>query len=157
MGAAPHRPCRPARQAASGPRGGRRLPTGTPARTPAGRTRIHYRAHPHAHTASPGSLTPARYSPEVNRLVDRVAVLFVALAAALWASDAYFRPALTHQLSASQIVLVEDALITLCFLPAIPRIRREVARLSVRDWLALGAVALGPQAFATVLFTRSLR
>lgn len=92
----------------------------------------------------------------MNRLVDRVAVLFVALAAALWATDAYFRPALTHQLSASQIVLVEDALITLCFLPAIPRIRRELVRLSVRDWLALGAIALGAQAFATVLFTRSL-
>jgi len=92
----------------------------------------------------------------MNRVMDRVAVLFVALAAALWATDAYFRPALTQHLAASQIVLVEDALITLCFLPALPRIRRELARLSVRDWLALGAIALGAQAFATVLFTRSL-
>ena len=83
-------------------------------------------------------------------------MLFVALAAGLWASDAYFRPSLTHPLAASQIVLVEDALITLCFVPAIRRIWRELVRLSVRDWLALGAVALGAQAVATVLFTRSL-
>ena len=92
----------------------------------------------------------------MHHIFDRGAVLFVALAAALWASDPYFRPALAHQLSASQIVLVEDALITLCFLPAIPRVWREAARLSLRDWLALGAVALGAQAFATVLFTHSL-
>jgi hypothetical protein len=41
-----------------------------------------------------------------GQAVDRMAVGFVALAAALWVSDAYFRPALAHQLSASQIVLV---------------------------------------------------
>ena len=87
----------------------------------------------------------------MHHIFDRGAVLFVALAAALWASDPYFRPALAHQLSASQIVLVEDALITLCFLPAIPRVWREAARLSLRDWLALGVVALGAQAFATSL------
>lgn len=91
-----------------------------------------------------------------NHLFDRAAVLFVALAASLWASDAYFRPALAQHLWASQIVLVEDALITLCFLPAIPRVWPELGRLTRRDWLALGAVALGAQAFATVLFTRSL-
>ena len=91
-----------------------------------------------------------------GHLIDRNAMLFVAVAAALWASDAYFRPALARQLSASQIVLVEDALITLCFLPAIPRVWRELPRLSLRHWLALVIVALGAQAFATVLFTQSL-
>ena len=91
-----------------------------------------------------------------GRAVDRMAVGFVAVAAALWVTDAYFRPALAHQLSASQIVLVEDALITLCFLPAIRRIWRELRHLSRRQWLALVVIALGAQAFATVLFTRSL-
>lgn len=83
-------------------------------------------------------------------------MLYVALAAALWAADAYFRPALTKQLSSAQIVLVEDALIALCFVPAVVRRRHELARLAVRDWLALCVVALGAQALATVLFTQSL-
>lgn len=96
------------------------------------------------------------WSPAAGRLVDRAPLVFVAVAAALWAGDAYFRPALTRQLSASQIVLVEDALIALCFIPASLRIRHELARLSWRDWLALATVAVGAQAFATVLFTQSL-
>jgi drug/metabolite transporter (DMT)-like permease len=87
---------------------------------------------------------------------NRISALLVAVAAALWASDAYFRPALTQQLSASQIVFVEDLLIALCFLPALGRIRRELAGLPLRSWLALAIVALGAQAFATFLFTRSL-
>jgi drug/metabolite transporter (DMT)-like permease len=87
---------------------------------------------------------------------NRISALLVAVAAALWASDAYFRPALTQQLSASQIVFVEDLLIALCFLPALGRIRRELAGFPLRSWLALAIVALGAQAFATFLFTRSL-
>ncbi len=87
---------------------------------------------------------------------DRGAGLLVAAAAALWAADAYFRPALVRQLSASQIVLVEDLIIALCFVPAAARIRRELARLPLRTWLALAGIAVGAQAVATVLFTRSL-
>lgn len=80
----------------------------------------------------------------------------VAIAAAMWATDAYFRPALTRQLSASQIVFVESLLIALCFLPVIGRVRRELRRLTARQWVAMGIVALGAQAFATVLFTQAL-
>ena len=35
----------------------------------------------------------------MNRLIDRYAVVFVALAATLWASDAYFRNQLVQHLS----------------------------------------------------------
>ena len=90
-------------------------------------------------------------------LVDRYSALFIALAAALWAADAYFRPALVKDgLSPSQIVLVEDLLISLCFLPMIRGVVRELRRASWKSWLALAIIAAGPQAFATVLFTRSL-
>ncbi len=90
-------------------------------------------------------------------LVDRYSALFIALAAALWAADAYFRPALVRDgLSSSQIVLVEDLLISLCFLPMARGVVRELRRASWKSWLALAIIAAGPQAFATVLFTRSL-
>jgi drug/metabolite transporter (DMT)-like permease len=91
-------------------------------------------------------------------LFDRYSVLFITLAAALWAADAYFRPELVDhwRLSASQIVLVEDLLISLCFIPVARRVARELRGANWRTWLALAVIAAGPQAFATVLFTRSL-
>ena len=88
--------------------------------------------------------------------IDRVGALAVAVAAAMWAADPYFRPALARQLSASQIVFVESLLITLCFLPVVGRVRRELRHLSVRQWVAMAIIALGAQAFATVLFTRAI-
>lgn len=90
------------------------------------------------------------------RALDRFSVVVVAVAAALWASDAYFRPVLARELSASQIVLVENLLITLCFVPLAARIARELRGRDRREWLALIIIAVGPQALATVLFTRSL-
>ena len=93
---------------------------------------------------------------ERSSFFDRYSALFITAAAALWAADAYFRPALAKQLSASQIVLVEDLLISLCFLPVVGRVARELRRASWRSWLALAVIAVGPQAFATVLFTRSI-
>src|SRR5207245_2349294 len=41
----------------------------------------------------------------MNRLIDRYAVVFVAVAATLWASDAYFRNQLVQHLSPTQIVV----------------------------------------------------
>ncbi|HEY8672226.1 MAG TPA: DMT family transporter [Candidatus Dormibacteraeota bacterium] len=89
-------------------------------------------------------------------LIDRTGALWVAVAAAMWAADAYFRPALTQQLSASAIVFAESLLIALCFLPVIGRVRRELRSLPLRQWIAMGIIALGAQAFATVLFTQAL-
>jgi len=95
-------------------------------------------------------------SPPRSRLLDRGSVLLVAVAAALWAFDAYFRPGLTQQLSPGQIVLVEDLLISLCLVPVILANTSELRRLSGRRWLALAAIAIGPQAVATVLFTKAI-
>jgi len=97
---------------------------------------------------------------ERTGLIDRYSALFITLAAALWAVDAFFRPNLVKpsgwNLSASQIVLVEDLLISLCFIPVMRRVAHELRAASWRTWLALAVIAAGPQAFATVLFTRSL-
>ena len=82
--------------------------------------------------------------------------MLVGVAAAMWAFDAYFRPGLTQQLSPGQIVLVEDLLISLCLVPVLVRSWSSLSRLSGRRWLALVAIAIGPQAIATVLFTKAI-
>jgi drug/metabolite transporter (DMT)-like permease len=83
-------------------------------------------------------------------------VALVSVAAALWAFDAYFRPGLTKQLSSGQIVLVEDLLISLCLLPVLVVNAPSLRHLSGRRWAALAAIAIGPQAIATVLFTKAI-
>ena len=96
-------------------------------------------------------------SRERPGLIDRYSALVITVASALWAADAFFRPALVKQgLSASEIVLVEDLLISLCLVPVARRAWRELRKASWRTWLVLGVIAAGPQAFATVLFTRSI-
>jgi DME family drug/metabolite transporter len=91
----------------------------------------------------------------MNRLIDRYAVVFVAIAATLWASDAYFRNQLVQHLSATQIVVAEDALVTLFLLPVLIRSRHELKLLGARGWTAVGIIAAGAQALATILFTAS--
>src|SRR5438105_13482324 len=76
----------------------------------------------------------------------------------MWAADAYFRAQLIPPLgglTAPQIVVVEDALITLFLLPVLIRGASEMRRLSGRAWLAVAIIGVGPQALATVLFTAS--
>lgn len=91
-----------------------------------------------------------------SRFLDAGSVLLVGLAAAMWAFDAYFRPGLTKQLSSGQIVLVEDLLISLFLIPVLAANFSELRRLDGRRWLALAAIAVGPQAVATVLFTKAI-
>ena len=91
----------------------------------------------------------------MNRVIDRYAVVFVALAATMWASDAYFRNQLVQHLSATQIVVAEDALITLFLLPVLIRSRHELRLLGARGWTAVAVIAAGAQALATILFTAS--
>jgi drug/metabolite transporter, DME family len=91
----------------------------------------------------------------MNRLIDRYAVVFVAVAATLWASDAYFRNQLVQHLSATQIVVAEDGLVTVFLLPVLIRSRGELRKLGRRGWLAVGVIAAGAQALATILFTAS--
>jgi drug/metabolite transporter (DMT)-like permease len=90
--------------------------------------------------------------------VDRFSVVLVALAAVMWASDTYFRAQLIPplgKLTPSQIVFVEDALITLFLLPFLVRGLNELRRLQRSGWIAVALIAIGPQAVATVLFTQS--
>jgi drug/metabolite transporter (DMT)-like permease len=87
--------------------------------------------------------------------VDRFSVLLIAFAAILWVSDAYFRNPLTKHLSASQIVVLEDALVALLLLPFLVRGLPELRRLRPMRWLGVIVIGVGPQALATWLFTKS--
>src|SRR4029077_3811099 len=87
--------------------------------------------------------------------VDRFSVLLVAVAATLWASDAYFRNQLVQHLTPTQIVVAEDALITLFLLPVLVRSWRELRKLGPTGWIAVGLIAVGAQSLATILFTAS--
>jgi DME family drug/metabolite transporter len=91
----------------------------------------------------------------MNKLIDRYAVVFVALAATMWASDAYFRNQLVQHLGPTQIVVAEDALITLFLVPVLVRSRHELRALGARGWGAVAIIAAGSQALATILFTAS--
>src|SRR5207253_1198990 len=88
-------------------------------------------------------------------LIDRFSVVLVALAATMWASDTYFRAQLIGHLKPAQIVVIEDALVSLFLLAFLLRGIPELRRLDKRGWLAIGLIAIGPQAIATLLFTKS--
>ncbi|MDQ6710763.1 MAG: DMT family transporter [Candidatus Dormibacteraeota bacterium] len=89
-------------------------------------------------------------------LVDRFSVALVAVAATMWAFDIYFRRHLVH-LAASEIVVVEDFLITVFLLVFLVRGWPEMRRMSWRGWIALILIGVGPQAVATLLFTQSFK
>src|SRR6266581_9094308 len=88
-------------------------------------------------------------------LIDRFSVVLVAVAATMWAADTYFRAQLIGHLKPAQIVVVEDALVSLFLLAFLLRGIPELRRLDKRGWLAIGLIAVGPQAIATLLFTTS--
>jgi len=73
--------------------------------------------------------------PARTSLVDRFSVVLIAVAAMLWASDTYFRARLVGHLKPAQIVVLRH--------------------LDRRGWVAIGLIAVGPQAVATILFTQS--
>src|SRR6266581_1277717 len=89
--------------------------------------------------------------------VDRFSVVLVAVAATLWASDAYFRNQLVSHLTPTQIVVAEDGLITLFLLPILIRSAYELRHLGWKGWLAVIIIAAGAQSLATILFTASFQ
>ncbi|HXN03937.1 MAG TPA: DMT family transporter [Candidatus Acidoferrum sp.] len=97
---------------------------------------------------------PASPARQVG-LIDRFSVVLIAVAATMWASDTYFRAQLVGHLKPAQIVVIEDALISLFLLAFLLRGIPELRRLDRRGWIAIILIAVGPQAVATILFTQS--
>ncbi len=81
----------------------------------------------------------------------------VALAAALWGTDALFRRGLALELPAVEVVfwehLVLAAISLLIVIPAVGRLRG----LDGRDWASIAVIGGGSSVAATVLFTEALR
>ena len=97
----------------------------------------------------------------MSALVDRFAVVLVAIAAMLWGTDTLFRvPLLRHlsndpMLASVQVVFSEHVMLTILVLPILWLARHEIARLDRRQWAAIVAIGVGASALATVFFTRS--
>src|SRR2546426_4161963 len=91
--------------------------------------------------------------PARGGLIDRFSVVLVAVAATMWASDTYFRAQLIGHLTPSQIVVIEDALVSLFLVAFLLRGLPEMRRLDRRGWLAVGVIAGGPPAGGAILFT----
>jgi drug/metabolite transporter (DMT)-like permease len=94
-------------------------------------------------------------------VIDRLAVLLVALAAMLWGTDTLFRaPLLEHLrgdpiLQATQIVTMEHIVLTIVCLPIIWLAWQEIRQLTRAQWIAIVAIGVGASALATILFTIS--
>jgi drug/metabolite transporter (DMT)-like permease len=81
----------------------------------------------------------------------------VALAAALWGTDALLRLPLAGALPASTVVFWEHLIIVLTLLPLLPSAARAWRAAPWRHRLALLLIGAGASALATVLFTEALR
>ena len=94
-------------------------------------------------------------------MIDRLAVLLVALAAMLWGTDALFRsPLLQHLpadpvLQATQLVTMEHIVLVLVCLPILRVAWPEIRALNAAQWRAIVAIGVGASALATILFTIS--
>ncbi len=85
----------------------------------------------------------------------KAGIPLVALAAALWGTDALFRRGLALELPAASVVFFEHVVLVVLTVPWLIRSRRTVARLGAGDWVALILIGAGASATATVLFTQA--
>lgn len=81
----------------------------------------------------------------------------VAVAAALWGTDALLRSSLAEQVSASTIVFAEHVVLTAVLLPFLPRAWRAFRSLDGRGRAAVVGIGAGASAVATTLFTLAFR
>ena len=81
----------------------------------------------------------------------------VALAAALWGTDALLRLPLALQVAAPTIVFGEHVVLVLVLLPFLPRAVRAFRTLDTGRKLAVIGIGAGASAVATTLFTLSFR
>jgi DME family drug/metabolite transporter len=81
--------------------------------------------------------------------------LLVAVAAALWGTDALLRRPLAHSTQAATIVFGEHLILVLLTLPLIPPALAAGRRAGARYVAAAAAIGIGASAIATILFTQA--
>lgn len=84
-------------------------------------------------------------------------MVWVAVGASLWGTDALLRRPLTVSLGSVQIVWLEHLILTAVLWPVVARSWPEWRKLSVREWLMVAGIAWGGSALGTVLFTEAIR
>lgn len=92
-----------------------------------------------------------------NRTRIRDLTPLVALAAALWGTDALLRLPLARELAAPTIVFAEHVVLVLVLLPFLPSAFRSFGRLDIGGKVAVVAIGAGASAVATTLFTLSFK
>jgi drug/metabolite transporter (DMT)-like permease len=90
-----------------------------------------------------------------RRLLIVPGVVLVALAAAMWGTDALFRKPLAESTSAATIVFGEHVILVLVTLPLLVPAMRALFGAGIRYVLAGVAVGAGASAIATILFTQA--
>ncbi|MGH3442067.1 MAG: DMT family transporter [Nitriliruptorales bacterium] len=81
----------------------------------------------------------------------------VAMAAALWGSDALFRRGLALDLPSSTVVFYEHLILVAVTAPLLRKAFRTTRGYDAKDWTALVLVGAGASAIATLLFTAAFR
>lgn len=99
-------------------------------------------------------ITDARNSLFGHRSEDSLSGFpLVAMAAALWGTDALFRKPLAEDISSGTVVFAEHAILVAVTFPFVVRNRVWLRSLTKMDWVALLFIGAGASAAATVLFT----
>ncbi len=91
----------------------------------------------------------------MGRLVAVPGAFLIAIAAALWGTDALLRKPLAESTEAATIVFGEHLVLVLIMLPVIPAAFAAVMRAGPRYVLAAAAIGVGASAIATILFTQA--
>jgi DME family drug/metabolite transporter len=81
----------------------------------------------------------------------------VALASALWGTDALFRRGLALELPAASVVFAEHLILVLLCAPLWRRAFHAAPLLDYRDWIAVILIGVGASAVATALFTAAFQ
>lgn len=90
-----------------------------------------------------------------GRFVALPGAIFIAIAAALWGTDALLRRPLAHSTQAATIVFGEHLILVLLTLPLIPAAIVAVRRAGRRYVAAAVVIGVGASAIATILFTQA--
>src|SRR5438876_9246627 len=90
-------------------------------------------------------------------LMERRALLWVALGASLWGTDTVFRRSLTAALTSAQIVLIEHLILTVALAVPLWSMRSQWLSLNARQWAAVLGIGWGGSALGTICFTEAIR
>src|SRR5918995_323913 len=90
-----------------------------------------------------------------GRLVAAPGAFLIAIAAALWGTDALLRRPLARSTEAATIVFGEHLVLVAIMLPLVPAAFAAVLRAGPRYVAAAAAIGIGASAIATILFTQA--